>query len=402
MATRIGTDRSETLRGTNGSDTLDGRGGNDTLLGLGGNDLLINGPGEDRFDGGAGQDSLRLHQQSQAYFRGGSLPGFVGDSLDDDSVDEVDSFTGIETVLGSEQSDIISGDGGTARLRLFGAGGDDEVNGGAGGEELGGGTGDDDLSGGAGDDLVKGGDGNDEVDGGDGNDQLAGGTGDDFLEGGTGNDVVRGGLGNDYILDRSGNNRLLGGDGDDTLFGGDGADILEGGRGRDFLRDDEGTNDTYLLGADAPDEAFFSYQTFADDGNVSSLGADRVLGFASGPAHLLDINLFGVLLEDGREAFVDTRDFLDSNDDGRINAADAEVARVGNDLVLDIGAVLDRALGDADYGVQRITLAGAGDGFAATRVEELPEPSTTYNRPIVREDTILEPPITGPDADAIA
>jgi hypothetical protein len=77
------------------------------------------------------------------------------------------------------------------------------------------------------------------------------------------------------------------------------------------------------------------------------------------------------------------------------------VARVGNDLVLDIGAVLERALGDADHGVQRITLAGAGDGFAATRVEELPEPDTTYGRPIVREDTLLEPPITGPDSDAI-
>jgi hypothetical protein len=336
MSTRIGTNRGEILRGTNRNDILDGRGGDDTLIGLSGNDLLINGPGDDRLEGGAGLDSLRLHQQSHIFFS--ATEGFIHDAFDIEDSTEVDRFTGIETILGSGRADTIDGSQATTDLHLFGAGGNDELRGGFGDDEISGETGEDDLSGAAGDDVLRGGRGHDRIDGGADTDEIYGDRGDDSLDGGTGNDRILGGMGDDIISDAEGNNTLLGCIGNDALFGGSGDDVLVGGQGRDFLRDDLGGNDTYVLGCDAPDTALYGY--FVSDGDlVERIGDDRVLGFENSPTHVLDINLFGNVVDSGRDAFVDARDFLDSNDDGLVTADDLEVTRDGDNLVLDIGAI---------------------------------------------------------------
>jgi hypothetical protein len=50
---------------------------------------------------------------------------------------------------------------------------------------------------------------------------------------------------------------------------------------------------------------------------------------------------------------------LDSNHDGRITAQDAGVARIGADLVLDLPIE------------GSITIKGAGEGFAADRIESI-------------------------------
>ena len=66
-ATRIGTDRSDTLMGTKGPDTLVGKGGTDWIDGRGGKDAISGGPGNDDpvasaavgiLDGGPGADAV--------------------------------------------------------------------------------------------------------------------------------------------------------------------------------------------------------------------------------------------------------------------------------------------------------------------------------------------------------
>lgn len=75
MATKKGTNKSETLKGTESDDILLGGAGNDTLLG---------GDGNDRLDGGDGDDILSAH--------GGVMSGGDGrDMLWGDS-DHVDTF----------------------------------------------------------------------------------------------------------------------------------------------------------------------------------------------------------------------------------------------------------------------------------------------------------------------
>jgi Ca2+-binding RTX toxin-like protein len=154
------------------------------------------------------------------------------------------------TATGTEANDII--EGGTARFRLNGLGGNE-------------------LSGNEGQDRLYGGAGKDKLDGDDGTDEMRGGTGDDtyFVDtrsdkvierSGEGNDVVKAtsgftlpshvenlvlldtgntnGTGNQHqnsIVGNAGRNTLSGRAGDDALKGGDGIDILRGGTGQDVL-----------------------------------------------------------------------------------------------------------------------------------------------------------------------
>jgi Ca2+-binding RTX toxin-like protein len=248
------------------------------------------------------------------------------------------------------------------------------------------------LGGGGGDDRILGGGGHDSLDGGDGADRLEGQGGADLMSGGLGADLLLGGRDDDNISGGEGNDTLQGGDGADALFGGAGDDLLAGGRGADFFRP-EGGDDTVIFGSDAADSALFFY--YGPDPGNESIGSDVVRGFDAA-AHRIEIGAYADL-PDGRLAAIDTRDFLDSNDDGRIDAADAEVARNGNDLVLDLDAVFRRAFGGGEFGTQEITFEGAGAGIAVSRVQAIPEPHTTYDIPVVTEDGILEPPVPGPD-----
>lgn len=77
MATKKGTNKSETLKGTDGDDILLGRGGDDTLIGGNGNDRLDGGDGSDELVGGNGNDLL--------------LPGQGG-------ADAMDGGRGVDTV----------------------------------------------------------------------------------------------------------------------------------------------------------------------------------------------------------------------------------------------------------------------------------------------------------------
>jgi len=94
---------------------------------------------------------------------------------------DTSSITGVENVVGTRFSDIISGSAADNTFR-----------------------------GGAGDDTLDGGGGDDDLTGEDGVDVLSGGNGDDLLSGGKGNDVLTGGGGDDFFV-------LASSDGTDTI-----------------------------------------------------------------------------------------------------------------------------------------------------------------------------------------
>jgi len=180
-------------------------------------------------------------------------------------------------ISGGASTDWLYGYGGADQLfggddtdRLYGGADNDLLNGQLDRDYLWGDEGDDDLYGGDGNDLLYGGVGRDDLYGGDGADQLYGEAGDDYLSGNTGNDQLRGGAGNDWLISGKGLDVLI-------FYGED----MDGSR--DEIRD-------YVLGEDR-------------------------------------VRLVGV--EDASGTLIDGFDDLDTNRDGVLNGADANV-RVAN------------------------------------------------------------------------
>jgi Ca2+-binding RTX toxin-like protein len=90
--TKIGTDRSDTLRGTNRADTLIGKGGNDVLIALDGRDNLLGGKGKDILFGG----SKRRPGSGDKNLVGGS------------GNDAVLGGRGSDNILGENGNDLVS------------------------------------------------------------------------------------------------------------------------------------------------------------------------------------------------------------------------------------------------------------------------------------------------------
>jgi uncharacterized repeat protein (TIGR01451 family) len=167
---------------------------------------------------------------------------------------------------------------------LFGARGEDGLDGGNGNDFLYGGSGDDILCGGfgrdfafgqGGNDIVGGDDGNDHLFGEGGNDVILGGNGNDFLYGGVGNDELFGQAGNDFLFGGPGNDILSGGDGNDRLFGSTGNDLLIGGNGSDQLFGESG-DDILIGGSTAFDENQFALEGILDELNAGGSFSTRV------------------------------------------------------------------------------------------------------------------------------
>lgn len=158
-------------------------------------------------------------------------------------------------IYGASGNDIIEGTDGDDEIFAFegndtikGGKGQDKIYAGAGNDSLDGGENDDSLYGAEGDDTLLGGSGNDELWGADGNDNLQGGAGNDKLFDSAGLNELYGGDGDDEIstLGSTTINKLDGGNGNDKLVGGNGNDILDGGTGIDELFGSEG-DDTYYI-----------------------------------------------------------------------------------------------------------------------------------------------------------
>lgn len=87
--------------------------------------------------------------------------------------------------------------------------------------------------------------GNDYLEGYNNADQLMGGTGNDTLAGYGGNDMIWGEGGDDTLQGMDGSDQLMGGGDNDALYGGTGNDTLWGGAGSDYLRGDAGWDKFY-------------------------------------------------------------------------------------------------------------------------------------------------------------
>ena len=346
-----------TLYGQRGDDVINGGDGNDLLWGGKGDDTLTGGAGFDWLEGGAGADVLN----------GGDWPDFLGYTLSDAGVTidlaagtasgghaEGDTYSGIESVWGSQHDDSLTGDDGNNLLNglagddtLTGGDGNDDLLGGAGADVIDGGAGNDtaryrsdagvtidlaagtaaggyaegdtitgienivgsyhadSLRGGGGDNRLEGRGGDDALTGGAGNDTLIGGAGDDTLIGG--DDVLAGGDDDNLISGEGGDDVLIGGGGDDTINGGDGDDWLESNAGDDTINGGTG-NDTLFGGA-------------GDDRFVFGAG-DRVIDFGNGADDRIDLTAMDTINAGNFESEVTIRQ----------NGDDTEIV-IGDDVL---------------------------------------------------------------------
>ncbi len=327
----IGTWADDHITGDANSNSLDGDEGNDTLVGSPGNDTLEGGSGTDTVDYSKSVRSISASLVS------GTVIKFLANAAD-----ETDRIRNIESLIGTQFSDVLSGDG----KANFLAGGD----------------GNDRLSGGDGDDTLDSGNGNDTVDGGTGNDMLsylgiAGGvdvnletsavkkyasesnttlfTTDkisnvEHVQGSLKKDKITGNAGANLLLGMSGNDTLIGAAGDDTLNGGLDADSVSGGDGNDlFVQDEYAGNDTLDGGAgfDTVDYSSMEKLDPYDEIKVS-----------------VDLN--------ARTATKYVKKFR-SNDPAKDESYDPVYVKVGVDTLLNIEKVIATSFSD--------TLAGGGN-----------------------------------------
>ncbi len=205
----------------------------------------------------------------------------------------------------------------------------------------------------------------------DGGDRLAGSSANDTLLGQGGADRIDAGEGDDYADGGGGNDALAGGAGTDLLDGGYGDDASDAGEGDDFVWLFEG-RDAVTLGEGADTLGLELFEGEPED--RYGIGATVVTDFD--PAE--DRIALGVSGVDaaGRRVEVDPlADFLDSNGDGLLNAADEAVYGSEGGIVLDLGLALSRALGRGDIEpyVQTVRLLGVEELDLGRNVAPLEE-----------------------------
>jgi len=225
------------ILGTEHDDVLNGYDGDDFIQSFHGDDRIFGGAGNDKLDGGAGNDLISPGVGSDE-IKGGNGFDFISYEGSSSSVSVFlsfgeteakgfkDSFVNIEGIIGSDFSDVLSGD--FENNSIFGRGGDDTIRGFSGtSNKLYGEDGDDvillELSGGF-------------ASGGNGNDFLMGGTLGVYFDGGAGDDWIRGSVQDDF---------LVGGEGDDIFIGSGGADIFNfsDNFGNDVISDFDASED---------------------------------------------------------------------------------------------------------------------------------------------------------------
>ena len=269
----VGSNDADEIVGDGNSNTLEGLDGNDSLLGGGGSDILIGGDGDDFLQGGGGSDVIEGGDGFDT-ISFADINADVTVTLNADGTGSaeyivngntvVDTFSGIEAVVGSGNNDNINFAPGTGGNASGGDGDDTIIANGAAANVIDGGAGNDFIAGGGGTDILDGGEGIDTnsfstinapviADLGNGNasyqpnvaagitvfengvnfENLDGSALDDQLFGDGGDNVLTGNDGNDILAGRGGNDTLEGGLGNDILRGGGGNDITDGGEGID-------------------------------------------------------------------------------------------------------------------------------------------------------------------------
>lgn len=164
-----GTEDADTIDGLAGNDVINGLGGDDTLNGSEGADVLNGGPGNDNLFGGDDSDSL-FGNQGADYLDGGSgidtanysndtaaVTVSLVDGIATDGYGDTDTLGGIENIVGTIYSDILTGDDGNNFISA------DNGNAGSGNDVIVAGGGMDYIWTGLGIDSVDGGDGLDFI-----------------------------------------------------------------------------------------------------------------------------------------------------------------------------------------------------------------------------------------------
>jgi trimeric autotransporter adhesin len=207
----IGSNQADTGLGGEGADVLYGLGGADSLSGGDGYDDLIGGAGADALDGGAGLNrAWYIHSATGVDVSLATGLGHGGEA-------EGDVLVNITDLVGSQQGDVLTGDG--ADNTFFGLDGSDDLRGGGGADSLLGGAGGDALDGGAGSDALYGEAGDDSL-------VTALNAGDtDFLFAGEGSETK----GDIAVVDGNTdiNTYLVGGNGQGFVYVGTGAEAGE-------------------------------------------------------------------------------------------------------------------------------------------------------------------------------
>ena len=284
----VGSSQGDTITGDSDDNELIGGGGNDTLVGGAGDDVLAGGGGVDSLDGGEGNDTNSFQGI------GGEVVANLGNGqasyVAGNGNTVFETFQNFENFIGSDNDDILMGDG--MDNVIDGALGDDELAGGGGNDTLIGGAGDDNLRGGGGNDFTDGGEGIDTADfsdiGPDVTVDLAAGTA-TYVNGAGANvadtlvniENVTGSSSDDHITGDAGDNLLAGGAGSDTLIGGAGNDVLRG----DAIGDGEAVTITLFNalpeGGTFLTPVWFGFHDGAafdlfDAGSASSQGLERL------------------------------------------------------------------------------------------------------------------------------
>uniref|UniRef100_UPI00260C08C0 calcium-binding protein n=2 Tax=unclassified Novosphingobium TaxID=2644732 RepID=UPI00260C08C0 len=340
----VGSLFADVLIGSTADDVLEGGAGDDTLRGAAGADTLLGGAGRDTADYSDSAGAVQVNLAT-----GVGLGGNAGN----------DSYSSIENVLGSDQSDVLTG--------------------GAGANLLDGGFGNDTLSGGDGADTLQGGGGSDIAD----YSASAAGVQISLLAGtaaggdaqGDVLDGVEGIVGSafaDILTGDTGNNSLSGGVGDDTLTGGAGADVLDGGDGIDTA--DYSTSSSGITATldgnpgqsgDAQGDSLRGIERLVGSSFADRLGgsdsADTLIG-GLGDDTLQGMGGADVL--DGGDGF-DVVDYS-SSDEGIVAGLDGR-ANTGGDAVGDVFTSIEGITGsdfaDALYGsaIADALRSGGGD-----------------------------------------
>ena len=227
-------ERIENLIGSDHADVLEGDQNDNVLNGLGGNDTFVGSTGDDTLTGGDGADDTVDYSVNNIGIMADLVDGSVLKRRDpgNDWLNDSDSLSGIENIIGSQYSDSFRGN--DEDNSFHGLDGNDSFIGSKGNDELIGGGGRDSihynfssLDQGVNVNLAA-----NSVDKGVGNGvdyvsgiEVVGGTDfDDVIEGTEADEVFWGNGGDDVLSGGAGQDRLIGGVGNDVIDGGDGID----------------------------------------------------------------------------------------------------------------------------------------------------------------------------------